>query len=113
MRDYISCHVTTVAVYDEEAACLWVLRPRLWLEDGGQPLVRMAVGRPATAAGRGPSVARRVGWYPGRVGVLCLEDDQRRDCSTGSTYALDSSYPLLSSSNDLPAGLLPHANQCS
>lgn len=89
MRDYVSCHVTTVAVHDEEAACLWVLRPRLWLEDGSQPLVRMTVGRPATVAGRESPVARRMGWYPGRVGVLCLKDDQRRDCSTGSTYALD------------------------
>lgn len=107
MRDDISRYVTPVAVHDQEATCLWVLRPRLWLEDGGQPLVRMAVGRPATIAGRESPVARRMGWDPSRVDVLCLEYDQRRDCSTGSTHALNGSYPLLSSRNDLPAGLLP------
>ena len=73
----------------------------------------MAVGRPAAIASREAPVARRVGWYLSRIGVLCLEDNQRRDRSAGSTHALDSSYPLLSSRNHLPAGLLPYADQCS
>ena len=57
MRDDIGRHVTPVAVHNEEATCLWILRPRLWLEDGGKPLVRMAVGRPATIASRESLVA--------------------------------------------------------
>lgn len=61
MRDNIGRYVTPVAVHDEEAACVWVVRPRLWLKDGGEPLVRMAVGRPATVACRESSVARRMG----------------------------------------------------
>jgi hypothetical protein len=48
MRDDIDHHVTPVAVHNEEATCLWILRPRLWFEDGSEPLVCMAVRRPAT-----------------------------------------------------------------
>jgi hypothetical protein len=113
MRDDISRHMIPVAVHSEDATCLWILQPRLWLEDGGKPLVRMAVGRLATITSRKSPVARRVGEYPSRVGVLCLEDDQRRDCGSGSTHALDGSYPLLSSRNHHLTRLLPYADQCS
>lgn len=60
MRDNISRYVTSMAVQDEEAMCLWVLQPRLRLEDGSQPLVRIAVGRSATVTGRELPVARRM-----------------------------------------------------
>jgi hypothetical protein len=75
MRDNVSLYVTPVAVHNEETACLWILWPRLRLEDGGQPLVRIAVGRLAAIASRESPVARRVGWYLSRVSMLCLEDD--------------------------------------
>ena len=113
MRNDVSRDMTTVAVHDKETTCLWILRPCFWLEDGRQPFVRMAIRSPAAVTRRETPVAGRVSWYLGRVGMLCLEDDQRRDCSTGSTHALDSSYPLLPSRDHLPTRLLPYANQCS
>jgi hypothetical protein len=56
----------------------------LWLEDGNKPLVRVAVGCSATIASRESPVSRFMGGYLSRVDVLCLEDDQRRDCSTAT-----------------------------
>jgi hypothetical protein len=58
-----SRYVTTVAVHDEETECLWVLKPCLWFEDSGQPLVRLAVPRPITVTNAKSLVARRVHWY--------------------------------------------------
>lgn len=49
----------------------------------------MAVGCPVTFTGRELPVVRGIRSDLDRVGVLCLEDDQRGDCSTGSTNALD------------------------
>jgi hypothetical protein len=58
-----SRYVTTVTIHDEEAECLWVLKPCLWFEDSGQPLVRLAVRRPTNVTNAKPLVARRVRWY--------------------------------------------------
>jgi hypothetical protein len=63
MRDHIRRYVTIVTIHDEEAACLWVLKPCLWLEDSSQPLVRLAVRRPTIVTSVKLLVARHVRWY--------------------------------------------------
>jgi hypothetical protein len=45
MRDHVRRYVTILTVHDEEASCLWVLKPCIWLEDSSQPLVRLTVRR--------------------------------------------------------------------
>lgn len=113
MRNDVSRDMTTVAVHDEETTCLWILRPCFWLEDGRQPFVRMAIRSPAAVTRRETPVAGRVSWYLGRVGMLCLEDDQRRYRNTSGVYTLYCRDPLLSSSDHLPARLFAYADQCS
>lgn len=60
IRDNISRKLTLVAVHDDETSCLEVLQPRLLLGVGGQPLVCIAVGRPAAVPGQESPVARRM-----------------------------------------------------
>lgn len=113
VRNHVRRDVTTVAVHDEETTCLRVLGSRFWLEDGRQPFVGMAIRRPTAVASREAPIAGRVGRDPGRVGMLCLKDNQRRYRNTSGVYILYCRNPLLSPSDDLLTRLFAYTNQCS
>lgn len=73
----------------------------------------MTVTGPAALTGREAPVWWRTGWYPCRVGVFCLEDEQGRESPARCADALDGGYPLLTGPYDLPAGLFANVNERS
>ena len=81
--------MAAVAVHDEEPTPGRVFWPRQRLKTPGQPLVAVNIGRPAAAARREMPISGCLRRYPGIVGVLCLENQQRRNGRAGSAHALN------------------------
>src|SRR4051794_28937540 len=93
--DDSSSNMARMAVHNQQSSLGRISWPSMRIENLGKPLIAMAIRCPATLACSKLPVWRRVLWYPRRVGVFCLENDQWRQRFARCAYTLNGRYPLL------------------